>query len=200
MHISEGVLPVTTLALGWGATACGLYIGFRKLDYHRMPFVAFLSAVFFIGSFVHVPLGPTSVHLVLNGIVGMLLGWASFPAMFVALFIQALLFQFGGLLVLGVNTLNMAAPAVVVHYLFRDWLRSGDGVKFVLASVLGASGAVLMSAVMVGLELMSCGGEFRNAALLVFAAHIPVAVVEAVVAFFVFSFLRKSRPEVLKEL
>ena len=47
------------------------------------------------------------MHLILNGLLGMLLGWAAFPSIFVALMLQAILFQYGGITVLGVNTFNM---------------------------------------------------------------------------------------------
>ncbi len=49
--------------------------------------------------------------------MGLLLGWPAFPAILVGLFLQALLFQFGGLTVLGVNTFNVAVPAVLCFYL-----------------------------------------------------------------------------------
>mgnify|MGYP000653403121 CR=1 FL=1 len=56
-------------------TVAGTAAGLRKLDYDRMPQVAVLSAGFFVASLVHVPIGPTNVHLVLNGLVGLFLGW-----------------------------------------------------------------------------------------------------------------------------
>ena len=62
--------------------------------------VAILAAHFFVGSLIHVPVGPSSVHVVLNGLLGMLLGWAAFPSIFVALMLQAILFQYGGITVL----------------------------------------------------------------------------------------------------
>ena len=112
MHISEGVLSPAVLGAGAVLAAAGIVIGLRKLDYDRLMTVAILAAAFFVGSLIHVPIGPSSVHLILNGLLGMLLGWAAFPSIFVALMLQAILFQYGGITVLGVNTFNMAFPAV----------------------------------------------------------------------------------------
>ena len=110
MHISEGILGVPVLAAGTGLAILGTAIGLKKMDYERLPQVAVLSSAFFVASFIHVPLGPAAVHLVLNGLCGLLLGWLAFPAILVGLALQALLFQFGGLTTLGVNTFNLAFP------------------------------------------------------------------------------------------
>ena len=123
MHISEGVLSPAVLAGGAALTAVGTAIGFKKMDYEAIPRVAILAAAFFVATLIHVPVGPVGLHLVLNGLMGLLLGWLAVPAILVALFLQALLFQFGGLTVLGVNTVIMALPAVVCFYLFRPFLR-----------------------------------------------------------------------------
>lgn len=97
MHISEGVLSPAVLGAGAVLAAAGIVIGLRKLDYDRLMTVAILAAAFFVGSLIHVPIGPSSVHLILNGLLGMLLGWAAFPSIFVALMLQAILFQYGGI-------------------------------------------------------------------------------------------------------
>ena len=77
MHISEGVLSPAVLGAGAVLAAAGIVIGLRKLDYDRLMTVAILAAAFFVGSLIHVPIGPSSVHLILNGLLGMLLGWAA---------------------------------------------------------------------------------------------------------------------------
>ena len=112
MHISEGVIAAPVLIAGAAGAVAGCAIGLKKLDMENTPKVAVLSSAFFVASLIHVPIGPTSVHLVLNGLVGFLLGWISFPALLVALLLQAVLFQFGGITTLGVNTVVMALPAV----------------------------------------------------------------------------------------
>jgi len=118
MHISEGVLSAPVLVTGAALAVTGISVGLKKMDYEKIPQVAVLSSAFFVASLIHVPIGPSSVHLILNGINGLLLGWLCFPSILVALALQAILFQFGGITVLGVNTVTMALPALIGYYLF----------------------------------------------------------------------------------
>ena len=117
-HIPDGVLSLPILAVGAAVTAAGCAYGLKRMEAERVPQVAVLSSVFFVASLVHFPVGPTSVHLILNGLTGIALGWAAFPAILVALLLQAVLFGFGGLVVLGVNAMSMAVPAVLCGLLF----------------------------------------------------------------------------------
>ena len=195
MHISEGVLPGWVLVTGWALTAVGTYLGLRKINEKNLPLAALMSAVFFVASLIHVPLGPTSVHLLFNSLTGMLLGWAAFPVLLVALFLQAVLFQFGGITVLGVNTFNMAIGGVVAYYLCRPLLKGRYG--FVLAGILGAFVGVATAGILVALELMSIGQAFSFNAKVVLVAHLPVMVIEAIVNVFVLAFLKKNLPEML---
>jgi len=123
MHISEGVLSAPVLAAGASFSAGGVCLGLKRMDYDRIPFVAILTSTFFVASLIHIPLGPSSVHLILNGLLGLILGWSAFPAILVALTLQAMLFQFGGLTVLGVNTFTMAFPAIFCYYIFAPAVR-----------------------------------------------------------------------------
>jgi cobalt/nickel transport system permease protein len=115
MHISEGILSGSVLATGGVLAASGTIIGLRDMKGEDFVKVSLLSSSFFVASLIHVPVGPSSAHLVLNGLCGIILGWKSFPAILVSLFLQAILFQFGGLTTLGVNTCNMAIPCC--HFL-----------------------------------------------------------------------------------
>lgn len=196
MHISEGVLSPAILCGGAALAAAGIAIGLRKLDYDRLMTVAILAATFFVGSLVHVPIGPSSVHLILNGLLGMLLGWAAFPAIFVALMLQGILFQYGGITVLGVNTFNMAFPAVVCYYLFRPLLLKSPRQRAFGAFCCGAfsvAGAGLLTA----LSLSFSEEGFLRTAQILFLAHIPVMVVEGVITALAVSFITKVRPEML---
>lgn len=197
MHISEGVLGAPVLATGAIFTIMGLGLGLRKTHYDRLPEVALLASVFFIGSLIHVPLGPSAAHLVLTGLCGLLLGWAAFPAILVGLALQALLFQFGGLTTLGINTVNMAFPAVVVYYACGPLVRSSRSAWRMLGEFTAGAGAVLLSGIMVAASLMVSGESFAVAARLIVLAHVPVMVIEGIIAVFVVEFLRKVRPEML---
>lgn len=196
-HIPDGVLSVPVLAAGAAVAVAGCAWGLKKLDPERIPQVALLSAVFFVASLVHFPVGPSSVHLILNGLVGIVLGWSAFPAVLVALLLQAVLFGFGGFVVLGVNVMNMALPAVVCHVLFRAVAKTGNRRWTIWAS--GAAGAlgVFLTAVMVALVLAFSGREFIAAAKLVVFAHIPIMIIESVFSAAVVSLLLRVKPEFL---
>ena len=179
MHISEGVLSPGVLIAGAALTTAGVAVGLKNLDYEEIPSIGILSAAFFVASLVHVPIGPSSVHLILNGLLGLILGWKAFPAILISLALQALLFQFGGITTLGVNTLNMALPAVISHYFFGWGMRIGAK-QFIFAGTAFAAGAcaILVSSLFVGFSLYLTGEAFLPAAKLVVLAHFPVMIIE----------------------
>jgi len=197
MHISEGVLSPPVLGSGAALAAAGIAIGLKKLDYEAIPRVAILSAAFFVATLIHVPIGPVAEHLVLNGLMGLLLGWLAVPAILIALFLQALLFQFGGLTALGVNTVTMAAPAVLCFYAYRGLLRRQGIVAAVGAFACGAT-AILLSGLLVAVALITTGEAFLKTAELVLLVHIPIMIIEGVITLFIFLFLRKVKPEMLE--
>lgn len=198
MHISEGVLSVPVLLTGAALAAAGTAMGFRKLDYERIPQVAVLSAAFFIASLVHVPIGPSSVHLILNGLMGLLLGWVAFPAILVGLALQAVLFQYGGLTALGANVVVMSLPAVVCFYIFRPGVRSGRiGLSMICAFLCGCS-SVLISSLMVALALIFTGESFLTASKVIVLANIPVMIIEGIIVAACVNFLKKVKPEILE--
>ena len=76
MHIVDGALS-DPVALGGAAVAvAGIGLGLRSLPLERIPAAGVLSASFFVASLIHVPLGPSSVHLILNGLAGLALPFA----------------------------------------------------------------------------------------------------------------------------
>lgn len=197
MHISEGVLSPAVLAGGAVLAVAGTAIGLKKVDYEAIPRVAILSAAFFVATLIHVPVGPVGLHLVLNGLMGLLLGWMAVPAILIALFLQALLFQFGGLTALGVNMVTMAVPAVFCFYAYRGLLRRKGTAAAVGAFACGFT-AILLSGLLVAVALITTGQAFLEVAELVLLAHIPVMLIEGVITLFIFLFLKKVKPEMLE--
>jgi cobalt/nickel transport system permease protein len=200
MHISEGVLSPPVLAGGAALAAAGTAIGLKKLDYDRIPQVAVLTAAFFVVSLVHVPIGPASVHLTLNGLMGIFLGWAIFPAILVGLILQAVLFQHGGLTTLGVNTVVMAFPAIVCFYAFRAPIKSKKPVVSMGASFMCGFGAILLSSVTLALALVFAGEHFTAVARVAVIAYLPIMVIEGIIAMLCVKFLKRVRPEILEVL
>ena len=198
MHIAEGGLSPAVLGGGAVLALAGTAQGLRRLEYDRLVAVGILSAAFFVASLIHVPVGLASAHLVLNGLVGVLLGWAAFPSILVALLLQALLFQFGGITVLGVNTFTMGFAAVASWYVFRAVCRLCPGMGGVRAGAfLGGALGVALAAVLTALALAFTDEGFWLAAQLLLLAHLPVMLAEGLITMFTVSFIMRVRPELL---
>jgi cobalt/nickel transport system permease protein len=197
-HIPDGILSAPVLIGGGVASTALLGVAIRRLDYDRVPQAAVLSAVFFVASLVHIPIGPTSVHPLLGGLMGLVLGWAAVPAITVALLLQAVFFGFGGLTVLGVNVLDMALPALLIGALLRPLLRreTRPRVVFVLGALAGGV-AVVLTAVLVCAALALSGSEYVPALGMVLISYGPLAMVEAVVTGAAVVLLRRVKPELL---
>ena len=199
MHLSEGVLHAPVLLANAVLAAGGVAIGLRKLEQERLPLTALFAAAFFVAGTIHVPVGIGSVHLILNGMAGLFLGWTVFPAFLIALLLQVLFFSFGGFAVLGVNLCIMAIPAIIAHYLWRARLRPQMSLKDRLfvgigAGVVGVGGAAALAS----LELMLDGGKsYTDLVWLLLASHLPVFVLDSVISVGVISLLCKIYPDAL---
>lgn len=205
MHLSEGILAATrsgqlVLAGGMLLAAGGVAVGLRRLQPADMPRTAILTSAFFVASLIHVPVIGTQVHLVLNGLLGLVLGWSAFPAVLMGLVLQAVLFGFGGLLAVGINTVVMAGPAVVCYYLFWRWVVGPDERLAWWAGVGAGFTGVMLAALLAAVVLMATGKAFTELARLVVPVQLPAACIDAVVTGAAVSFLRKVRPEVFRHL
>ncbi|MDR3165002.1 MAG: cobalt transporter CbiM [Synergistaceae bacterium] len=197
MHISEGILAPQILAAGVVIAGAEVAWGLKKTDHDKIVQVAMASSVFFLASLINIRLGPSSTHLSLIGPIGLILGWSAFPAIFVALLLQAVLFQFGGILVLGVNTVSMATAAVAAHLIFGRPVRSGS-LKIAASSAFAAGFlAVLLGASLVGMFLSLSDYGMLTAAKTLVAAHIPLGLIEGAAAAFMITFLKRTHPDVL---
>ena len=137
------------------------------------------------------------MHLVLSGLNGLILGWACFPSILVGLALQAILFQYGGITTLGVNTFNIALPALLAHFLFRPMVRSRSPKMVWLGGFGVGATAIGLGALLIGVSLAAAGEGFREAAGVTVAAHLPVMVAEGVLTGFCVSFIHKVKPELL---
>ncbi len=145
VHLADGFLTWPWL-LGGFLLAAGLVALAFPLRDEDIPRTALLTAVFFVASLLHVKVGPTSVHLLLNGMVGVLLGRRAGLAIVLGLLLQAALLGHGGFTTLGVNTVVLTVPALVAGGLFallnrlawvrEPWFRALLVVVGVLAWVL----------------------------------------------------------------
>ncbi|GAA6188322.1 cobalt transporter CbiM [Litorivita sp. NS0012-18] len=195
MHIVDGALSNPVVIGGAFVAAGGIAMGLKRLPVERIPAAGVLSACFFVASLIHVPVGPSSVHLILNGMAGLVLGWAAFPALFVALLLQAVFFGFGGLTVLGVNTVLIAAPAVVMHYLCTPMIRASAPSRAAIWGGFAGGASLALTGLLVAFALALTGDAFVPAAKLVIVAHLPVMVIEALLTGAAVMLARQVKPE-----
>ena len=202
MHLSEGVLHTRVLLAGVVFAVVGVAVGLRRLESERLPLTALFAAAFFVAGTIHVPVGIGSVHLILNGMAGLFLGWAVFPAFLIALLLQVLFFSFGGFAVLGVNLCVMALPAVAAHYLLRGYLKPGMGPVAKLfaglgAGIIGVGGAGALASLVLALD---GGKHYQDLIALLLLSHLPVFVLDSIISYGVISLLSKMYPSALQSI
>lgn len=198
MHIAEGVLSIPVLTIGAAVAVGGLVIGLRHMDERNLASCAIFSAVFFVGSLIHVPIGFANAHLLLCGLLGVMLGWASFPAIFIALLLQAILFQYGGLSTLGVNTFTMGSAAVSSWFVFKcvTALARSKAALFTAGFLSGFIG-IAFSSILTAMALAFTDEGFYAAAIALLVAHFPVMLAEGIITAFTVLFVARVKPGLL---
>ena len=198
MHIADGILSVPVLAAGFGGTAILAAVTMRKMGHEEIPKVSVMSALFFVVNFIHIPIGPASIHLIMNGLAGIILGKRAFPAIMLGVILQAFLFGFGGVTVIGVNCVMLGGGALIAYLIWqlRHLFPLGDRLEMIFGALAGAAG-ILVSGVILALAVSLAGEEFWATADMVLVAHIPALIIEAIVVGACASFLKKTKPDLL---
>lgn len=197
MHISDGVLSPYVVGIGWAVALPTLAISVRRLRTEKVGTYGVVAAAFFAGSTIHVPVGPFSMHLMLSGIAGLLLGWGALTVVTVGLLLQALFIGFGGLTVLGVNISIMALPGAIIGVFGRQWMKQASAKKRPWIGSLIGGGTILISAILLYVTLSTTHTALIPLAKLVFLGHIPIAIVEGIISFWLVHFLQKVKPSLL---
>lgn len=192
MHIADGIVPVAWCGAAYAVAAPAVYWSGRNAKPSEIVKMGLVAAALFSVSLVHIPFAGTAIHVGLLGLTGILLGARSAVVVFAALLLQALLFQHGGLLALGVNTLNMSAGALLAGWLWR--IRAAPPrVKAFAAGFVG----VITPAIAVAVEFTLVGyGKGFWALTGLYAA---VAAAEGMMTSGVVAFLLHTKPAVLPE-
>lgn len=188
MHISEGVLNTPTLIAGYAIALPTLAYTMRSLNTQNTLRTAAFSALFLVVSFIHIPLGPSSIHLLFIGILGAVLGRCAFVAIFVALFIQGLMFGFGGIFVLGVNASIMGYAALFTSFIYNLKIKSKffpPSIRYFLAGFLG----VLLGTIFLFFTMWA--NHLFGAGITVFIGNIPLMIVEGFISLVVLKYLEK---------
>ncbi len=191
MHISDGIIS-TPVCIAANVAAAGLiFISGRNAKPEEIPKMGMTGAALFVVSLIHFPLGGTSLHLGLFGIAGIILGKRSFPVVFTALLFQSLIFQHGGLLSLGINSLNMGAGA------WAAWLiwKISPLPEYARALMAGFAGIIIPAALMI-LEFRISG--YGSGILMLFLVYIAAAIIEGAISLSVIKFFRKVQPDIIQ--
>jgi cobalt/nickel transport system permease protein len=114
----------------------------------------------------------------------------------VALLLQLLFFQFGGITVLGANGFIIAGPAVLCGLALHPWLKRGKKQRMI-AGFLAGFCPVLFSAILMSAALYFSDHGFLKIAGLVLLSHIPLMLIEGVITMFVVNFLARVQPDIL---
>jgi len=211
MHIPDGFLPAGVCAAGYAITAASTWYSIRKINQKEnfredVPKASLLTAAFFVVSWIHIPVPPSSVHLVLNGLLGAMLGYFAFPAILIGLFFQAVMFQHGGLTTLGVNAVIMGSPAILSYYIFRlRNIRKKDsrlttGIFGFLAGFVGIAVSVILFVVIL-LTNIPADIDVKTEQTAIYAlalAHVPLIAIEGAFTALVTVFLQRVRPRLLE--
>jgi cobalt/nickel transport system permease protein len=198
VHLSDGILPAPILGGGFLiATALAAW-GAASMREEEAPRVAVFTAAFFCASLLHFKVPPTSVHLMFNGLLGVVLGRRALLALPIGLGLQAALLGHGGITTLGVNTAMFGASAMLAWGLHHQLARQLRLPPF-LCGAVSAAAAVLTSGILLMLLLLSAGEGFRRVAQYALVAHLPVLVIEAIVTGFTVKFLHRVQPVLVGE-
>ncbi|MGD1854308.1 MAG: cobalt transporter CbiM [Leptolyngbyaceae cyanobacterium] len=215
MHIPDGFVPPQLCIVGYGLSGLVTWHCLRQVQRHpdpaaQMPKASLLAAAFFVATSIQIPLPPMSLHLVLSGLLGAVLGYYAFLSILIGLFFQALFLGHGGLSTLGVNALIIGIPALVGYGVFNlgRWLprsltpAARCGISGFLA---GATGMMLAVAIFISLLVFAIPVGFdaateRAALLTLGLAHGPLIIVEGIFTALLVTFLQRTKPELLTGL
>lgn len=212
MHVPEGILPAEICISGYAITSLITWYSLKEINkqpnpQEDIPKASLLTAAFFVASTIHIPIPPASVHLVLNGLLGAVLGYYAFPAVLVGLFFQAVMFGHGGMTTLGVNAIIMGLPALLAHQIFllrhlfkkrlNHKLSSSISAFLAGATAVGLSGAIFLVLIITNIPSDWDFAAEKTAIYALMLAHIPLMVIEGIFTAMVVSFIQRVKPEIL---
>ncbi len=207
MHIPDGFLSVVVSLLGWLLAVAAIAFALRQtrgqLGSKQIPLMGVLAAFIFAAQAINFPVaGGTSGHLLGGTLAAIVLGpWAAVLVMTSVIGVQALLFQDGGLLVLGFNIVNMgiitAFSGHLVYQVARRLLGRGRN-SLLVAGALGAWVSVVLGAAATAVELAASGTSPLSIALpSMVGIHGLIGLGEAAITVGALAFIYSSRRDLL---
>lgn len=206
LHIPDGFLSIAVSLFCWGLTALVLAVAIsrtnKSLGERQIPLMGVMAAFIFAAQMINFPvLGGTSGHLLGGALAAIVLGpWAAMLVMTAVIAVQGLLFQDGGLLVMGANILNMGMLTVAIGYgLYRGVLGYSRSARLAVAG-LAAWLSVMAGAFATSLQLWLSGTSSLQAVMLaMLGVHALIGLGEALITVAALTFLFQTRPDLLDE-
>lgn len=198
MHISDGILTSEVVVLTSFISVGILVYSIKGLKNEEIALLSAMSALFFISSFIHIPIGPTQIHLVLLGVIGILLGRRVFVAILIALLLQATLLGYGGLSSLGANLFIMAFPSYLIYLLIKFGALNFMNEKSRYFSIGFLT--VFLSTIFLALLLSLSKDEYLYASYTILLANIPAMFIEGLITLFLLNYIKKAMPKLLMEV
>jgi cobalt/nickel transport system permease protein len=206
MHIPDGFLSLIIAIICWGITVIvdGVAISRtnQSLGERQVPLMGIMAAFIFAAQMINFPVaGGTSGHLLGGTLAAIALGpWAAMLVMTAVIAVQGLLFQDGGLLVMGANIFNMGLLTVAVGYgLYRSVMGRSRNTKLVVAGV-AAWLSVMTGALATSLELWLSGTAKLDIVVpAMLSVHALIGLGEALITVAALAFILRTRPDLLGE-
>ena len=206
LHIPDGFLSFIVSLICWLITALVLSVAIsrtnKSLGEKQVPLMGVMAAFIFAAQMINFPVaGGTSGHLLGGALAAIILGpWAAMIVMTAVIAVQGLLFQDGGLLVMGANILNMGLITAAIGFgLYRAVLRSSRPVKLAVAGV-AAWLSVMAGAFTTALQLWLSGtSNLQTVTLAMLGVHAVIGVGEALITIAALAFIFQTRPDLLDQ-
>jgi cobalt/nickel transport system permease protein len=205
LHIPDGMLGLLVSLVCWAITAVILTAALRRtrteLGERQLPLMGVMAAFIFAAQMINFPVaGGTSGHLLGGVLAAIVLGpWAGMLVMTSVISVQAILFQDGGLVVMGANILNMGLLTSAVGYGFYRAVQGRSLRTRLLAAGAAAWLSVVGSALAAALQLWLSGTarlDIVGPAML--AVHSVIGIGEALITMAALSFILRSRPGLIE--
>lgn len=204
LHIPDGFLSLPVSVVSWIISIILVGIAIRRsqieINERQIPFMGIMAAFIFSAQMINFPVvGGTSGHMLGGALAAIVLGpWTGMLVMSSVIVLQALLFQDGGLLVMGANMMNMGIITVLIGFgLYRAVARQQQSTRLAVAGV-AAWLSVIAGALLTATQLWLSG---TSPARLVFPAmlgiHTLIGIGEALITVGVLAFLNQVRPDLV---
>jgi len=206
MHIPDGFLSLVISLFFWGVTIVTLAIAIsktnRSLGEKQVPLMGVMAAFIFAAQMLNFPVaGGTSGHFLGGALAAIVLGpWAGILVMTAVIAVQGLLFQDGGLLVMGANIFNMGLLTAIVGYvLYRSVMGRSKGARLAVAG-LAAWLSTVIASLLVSLQLWLSGtSRLEIVVPAMLGVHVLIGMGEAVITVAALAFIEQTRPDLLSE-